>query len=248
MIRFTRFIAVVGVAFMAGLLAVGIQAWTQEQITPEKILVAVGQLQPLVKVYRPGNLGFPRDHHFINRFCLQSFDTQNWLDCALLPVGGSYLPAMLAAPRDGVLLFKHLPVCEVDPSGKSDCGALVLSLFLGRREGVMPLGAIELVPIGHYKFGNGFLSKGRYNITALYDPENKLDAAVDPDNKINFFLALVSVQGGESRPEVTGLIGLSQSELARVLSAILGPGVPVQEQGEFGVIVLLNLVSALIQL
>lgn len=194
-------------------------------ITPGQILWGVDQLLPVVK-QTPKNR-------------IPSASAARYLD------DGSYLlsaykadrPAMLAVPRE-VRLFAAV-----------DDGQRIGSTLLGRRAGMAPLGAMVLER--DYKLGFVFpippepdyppVEKGRYGIVAIWDPENKLDAETDPKNETDLYLLLVGEdRDGDGLMEFVGFVGLLRRELARVMAT---HELPV----EFGQLVLLNLVAALLQ-
>ncbi len=136
------------------------------------------------------------------------------------------IPMKSAFPKEGVRLYG---------SRSLDDGT-----FLDRQAGVTGLGAIELER--EYKLGSALLTKGLYGIAAIYDPENKLDRAIDPENKIDFYLALYHDMDGDGKMNHAGLIGLPRRELERVM--LSQPG---QNMVKYGQLVLLNLVAALLQ-
>lgn len=153
-------------------------------------------------------------------------------------VGPKLPPELATTPKN------RLPGTVAVPPGVRLFAARSLDdgVFLGKGGGTV-LGAIELDR--DYKLGSEPLKKGFYPMAALSDPENELDKATDPQNKIDFYLVIVrstDLGGGQVKLEIAGLIGLPQKELARVMGMVD----PVL-QIEFAQAVLLNLTAALLQ-
>ncbi len=230
--RIDKAVAVVGAALLVGLLAVGTvtvagppgppgpppKPEPPPRITPGQIIDGVNQLLPHTKTYRPGDPGFDElviaARVPVNR--IPAVGASRSLD------DGSFW--LLAFPREGVRLLAARSL---------DDGPI-----LGRQAGGTRLGAIELAR--DYKLGSGPLKQGYYHIAAIYDPNNELDATVDPKNEIDFYLVLVGDLDSDGEIELWAFIGLPHKKLASVMTTI------TELQVEFGLAVLLNLVAALL--
>ncbi len=235
--KFTRVLTVVGAALLMGLLAVGTvtvagplpgppgppgpppKPEPPPRITPGQIIDGVSQILPHSKTYRPGDPGFDElviaGKTPVNG--IPGIGASRSLDDGTLN--------LTAFPRDGVRLFAARSL---------DDGPI-----WGRHAGGTRLGAIELAR--DYKLGSGPLKQGYYHIAAIYDPNNELDAKVDPKNETDFYLVLVADLDNDGEIELWAFIGLPHGELARVIGMVD----PVL-QIEFAQAVLLNLVAALL--
>ncbi len=225
--KINKAVAVVGAALILGLLAIGtvMLAGPPEpppppeplpKITPAQIVDGVNQLLPHVSIIPP-----PPPPEL------------------LAPING--IPSIGAArsledgdifwafPREGVQLFA---------ARSYDDGPI-----LGRQAGGTRLGAIELMR--EYQLGSGPLKQGYYHVAAIYDPNNEIDAKIDPKNERDFHLVLAGDLNGDGQidmRDIHAFMGLPHRELARVMSMI-DPALQV----EFAQTVLLNLVAALLQ-
>lgn len=228
--KFYRVVAVIGAAL--GLLAIGMvmlagppgpppgppqppKPEPTPKITPAQIIDGVNQLLPHVSI----NIPPPPELLIPVRNGLPLGGARSHDDGAIL----------LAFSREGVRL--------------SACRSLDDGPILGRHAGGTRLGAIEL--LREYKLGSNMLKQGYYHVAALYDPNNEIDAKIDPKNERDFHLVLVGDLDGDGQidmRDIHAFMGLPHRELARVMGMV-----DPQLQIEFAQAVLLNLIAALLQ-